>query len=135
MKDEHLLFRNNGLHGEKKIIQRKMANLTLYRQLNGRIISRWSQLICHVEVRHFVSSIVRKFQSCASTWKERQSAFRSDIELQKYTNLSVVCTAAPLSKVSPPAVSSISWVSTLTSSLSCHDSAYGPDKCSHNSGL
>lgn len=39
-------------------------------------------LMCHVEVKHSVFCIVRKCQSCASTWGERRNAFMSDSELQ-----------------------------------------------------
>lgn len=39
-------------------------------------------LMCHVEVRHSVFCIVRKCQSCSSTWGERRNAFMSDSELQ-----------------------------------------------------
>lgn len=65
-------------------------------------------LMCHVEVRHSVFCIVRKCQSCASTWGERRNAFMSDSELQTTPLSGWLAFLRALSKAFPPAVSLLS---------------------------
>lgn len=89
-------------------------------------------LICHVEVRHSVFCIVRKCQSCASTWGERRNAFMSDSELQ--TTLSGWLTFLPLFlkrshllfpclvHQSPHLFIVLPWLCLWPQSMSCHHS-------------
>lgn len=92
-----------------------------------------SWLMCHVEVRYFVFSIIRNFQSHASMWEKRQSVSRLILNSRQHLSkcglhccpfLRLLYLLFPLFHGS---MSSLLHCLTMT--------AYSPDKCSHHSGL
>lgn len=128
-KVEHLLFRNNCLHIKKKMTQKKMANLTIYRRFNGRIISRWScsfwavlrsGTLCSLLSGSFKDVLARGEKdgklSCLTV---------SSIQLQSQCGLRFFSSSQGF----PTCCFPVSCISTLTSLSCCHGSACGLNQC------